>query len=377
MDDYVVVNGKRFRKGYTTGACAAGAAKASVLMLVSGRLAESVEIDTPAGVRLVLPVTDASVTPGGAVCAIVKDGGDDPDVTTGLRIFAEAAWKDGAGIEVGAGEGIGTVTLPGLKVEPGKPAINPAPMQMILKEVGEVLPEGKGVSIRLSVPGGKEAALRTYNPRLGITGGISIIGTTGIVTPMSEEAWKEALALELKVMWGKGVRLAVFVFGNYGESFAEERLRLQESSIIKVSNFVGYMLDRAAELGMEKLLLVGHMGKLVKVAAGIFHTHSRVADARMEILAAYAALEGASREVVSALYGCATTEAAIGIIKKHGLTSIFSRIVENTSKKCMDYCYGKIKIGSVLFHEEGSLLAMDQNAAGLIMEAGGSYGGQA
>ncbi len=373
MNDYVVVNGRRFRKGYTTGACAAGAAKASVLMLVLQRLEESVEVDTPAGIRLVLPVTDASILPEGARCSVVKDGGDDPDMTTGLRVFAEAAWKDSTGIDIQAGEGIGVVTLPGLKVEQGKPAINPVPMQMILKEVQEVLPQNKGVSIKLSVPGGAEAALKTYNPRLGIMGGISIIGTTGIVTPMSEEAWKEALALELKVMAAKGVKLAVFVFGNYGESFAVERLGLDASRIITISNFIGYMLDRVMELGIEKLLIIGHMGKLVKVSGGIFHTHSRVADARMEILAAYAALEGASKEMLLSLYGCKTTEGAIGIIKKNGLTGVFTRVVENTSKRCMEYCYGKINVGSILFHGDDALLALDKNAIELMKEAGCSY----
>lgn len=371
MDDYVVVNGKRFRKGYTTGACAAGAAKASVMILISGKTVESVEIDTPAGVRLVLPVTDTSISPERAKCSIVKDGGDDPDVTSKLRIFAEAAWKGGTGIDIQAGEGIGIVTLPGLKVEPGKPAINPVPMRMILKEVEEVLPENKGVSIKLSVPGGAEAALKTFNPRLGITGGISIIGTTGIVTPMSEDAWKETLALELKVMAAKGVKDAVFVFGNYGKSFAARKLGLDENRIITVSNFVGYMLDRAVELGMEKILMVGHIGKLVKVAGGIFHTHNRVADARMEILAAYAALEGASNQAVSRLYRCKTTEAAVGVINEYGLTGIFTRIVENVSERCMEYCYRNLKVGSVLFYKENSLLAVDKNGIELIKEAWG------
>lgn len=373
LDEYVVVNGRRFRKGYTTGSCAAAASKASALMLFSQKAVENAAIDTPAGVRLTLPVTDAAVLPDKARCSVVKDGGDDPDVTTGLKIYAEAERKGSPGIEVRTGEGIGIVTLPGLKVEVGKPAINPVPMQMILKEVEEVLPKKEGVIITLFVPGGAEAALKTYNPKLGIVGGISIIGTSGIVNPMSEEAWKEALAVELKVMAAKGAGFAVYVFGNYGESFIEERFGLDKSHRIKISNFIGYMLDKAVEYGLEKLLIVGHIGKLVKVAAGIFHTHSRVADGRMETLTAYAALEGAAADTVSRIYQCRTTEAAVEIIKEQGLSAVFTRIVENASGRCMAYAFGKLKVGSVLFYEDNTILAMDKNAMELIREAGGSY----
>lgn len=373
MDEYVVVNGRRFRKGYTTGSCAAAASKASTLMLFSQRAVEDVAIDTPAGIRLTLPVADVFVLPDRAGCSVVKDGGDDPDVTTGLKICAEALRKGSPGIEVQTGEGIGIVTAPGLKVEVGKPAVNPVPMQMILKEVREVLPENEGVVITLYVPGGAEAALRTYNPKLGIAGGISIIGTSGIVNPMSEEAWKEALALELKVMAAKGAGFAVYVFGNYGESFVEERFGLEKSFVIKISNFIGYMLDKAVEYGMEKILVAGHIGKLVKVAAGIFHTHSRVADGRMEILTAYAALEGADADIVSGIYRCRTTEAAVDIIKQYGFSGVFTRIAENASARCMEHAFGKLKVGSVLFYENNTILAMDKNAMELIREAGGSY----
>jgi cobalt-precorrin-5B (C1)-methyltransferase len=374
MEEYVVVNGRKFRKGYTTGSCAAAASKASVMMLFSGDAIGEVCIDTPAGVRLTLPVTDVSVTPDYVRCSVVKDGGDDPDDTTGLKIFAEARKKREAGIEILAGEGIGIVTLPGLKVEVGKPAINPAPEKMILKEVGEVLPEEVGVEIILSVPGGAEAALKTYNPKLGIVGGISILGTSGIVNPMSEEAWKEALALELKVLAAKGKRFAVYIFGNYGEDFVSENLGLDEENVIKISNFMGFMLDQAVECGLEKILIVGHLGKLVKVAAGIFHTHSRVADARMEIMAAYAALEGASTITVSQVYECRTTEAAAEIINQKGLQGVYDRIVSNVCTRCMEYVFNKIKVGCILFHQDNIALAMDENARKILDEAGSSYG---
>ena len=374
MESYVVINGKKYRKGYTTGSCAAAAAKAAVYMLFSGRLLDTVAIDTPAGVRLELPLVEKKSGKSSFSCAVVKDGGDDPDITTGLKIYACARLSPEPGIQVRAGEGIGIVTLPGLKVEVGKPAINPVPMRMILKEAGEVLPEGQGVEILFSVPGGEEVAKKTYNPRLGITGGISILGTTGIVEPMSEEAWKDSLALELNLMAAKGMKRAVYTFGNYGENFALSKLEVPEEQVITTSNFVGFMLDKAVEKGFEEIVLVGHLGKLVKVAAGIFHTHSRVADARLEILTAYASLEGCPGEVLREIYECRTTDAAAAIINAQGLTGVYDRLVSNVAKRCSEYTFGKIRVGAVLFNADDTLLAIDRNAEEILDKIRGFYG---
>lgn len=367
-DDYVTVGGRRLRKGYTTGTCAAAAAKAAAYMLVSGKVPDKVRVEIPSGARLELPLSDMLLGENFAECSVVKDGGDDPDVTTGLKIFARVELTGDGRISVEAGRGIGRVTLPGLKVEVGKPAINPVPMEMIARSVSEVLPEGKGAVITLSVPGGEEAAKKTYNPKLGIVGGISIIGTKGIVEPMSEEAWKEALALELNVLRNKGCSSCVFVFGNYGEDFAVNSLGVRKDRIIKIGNFVGYMLDRAAEYGFEGVLLIGHLGKLVKVAAGIFHTHSRTADARREILTAYAGLEGAFQEVLRRIYACRTTGEAALIIESEGLAGIYERIARNASERCGDYTYDKVKIGIALFNESNRLLHMDGRAEEIVMK---------
>jgi len=366
MENYVMVNGRKYRKGHTTGACAAAASKAAAAMLVSGQALKQISIDTPAGVKLHLPVLDIELGKESAKCAVIKDGGDDPDVTTGLKIFAEARFAGETGVRITAGEGIGTVTMPGLKVAPGQPAINPVPMRMILKEVAEVLPEDKSVEIMLTVPGGEEIAKKTYNARLGITGGISILGTTGIVHPMSEEAWKESLALELKVMAVGGLKNAVYIFGNYGEEFVASQLGVAPQSIIKTSNFVGFMLEKAVENRLESVLIAGHLGKLVKVAGGIFHTHSKVADARMEILTAYAALEGASHAETAEIYACRTTEAAAAVIDGKGLKKVYDRIVSNVSKRCSEYVFHKIRVGSVLFNSENVMLAMDDNAREIL-----------
>lgn len=366
MNDYVVVNGKKFRKGYTTGSCAAAASKAAVTMLVSGRAVDTVEIDTPAGIRLKLAVSDIFLSEGMARCSVVKDGGDDPDMTSGLKIFAEVRFTDKEGIAVKTGEGIGIATSPGLKVKAGEPAINPVPMKMILKEVSEVLPATKGVEILFSVPGGEEVAARTYNPRLGIMGGISILGTSGIVVPMSEEAWKDSLALELSVLSARGHTQVIFIFGNYGEDFVLGKLGLSGEAVVKTSNFIGFMLEKAMEYDIREILLAGHMGKLVKVAAGIFHTHSKVADARMEILAAYAALEGAGQDTVARIYGCKTTEGAAEIIKAHGLTGIYDRIAANAAKRSTEHTFGKIKVGAILFGADNEILAVDKAAEEMI-----------
>jgi cobalt-precorrin-5B (C1)-methyltransferase len=368
IDDYVTVAGKRLRKGYTTGSCAAAASKAATQMLVGGVQLAKVCINTPAGKNLELPLIDGVLGEGYAECAVIKDGGDDPDITTGLKIFAKAEYALDHQITVKAEEGIGTVTLPGLKVEVGRPAINPVPMRMIQEAVREVLPPDQGVIITLRVPGGEKLAQRTYNPKLGIIGGISIIGTTGIVEPMSEDAWKEALALELKVLKNKGYQTCVFVFGNYGQEFAVNFLGIGEVRVLKISNFVGYMLEKAVEYEFESLLIIGHLGKLVKVAGGIFHTHSRVADARMEILALYAALEGGSLDTVQKIYECKTTEAAARIINTAGLKGVYRRIAENTSRRCTEFTYQQLRIGTVLFNEDHTLLYTDQTAEAIILE---------
>jgi cobalt-precorrin-5B (C1)-methyltransferase len=367
MDEYRVVNGKRLRKGYSTGSCAAAAAKAAVWMLVRQQPMEQVEIDTPAGLRLKLSLTDVRLEQDRAGCAVVKDGGDDPDVTTGLKIVAEAVWAE-PGIHIAAGRGIGVVTEPGLKVPVGQPAINPVPHQMICKEVGEVLPAEQGVKVTLSVPGGETVALRTFNPKLGVVGGISILGSKGIVEPMSEEALKESLALELRIRSQKGLRKAVFVFGNYGEEVARQTLGLDNKYLIKIGNYLGSMLDAARADGFETVLVIGHLGKLVKVAAGIFQTHSRVADARLEILCAYAALAGASLAVLQEIINCRTTAAVAAIIERERLSGIYERIVNNASRHCRDYTGGALKVGVVLFNETHHLLACDPVGKQLIEE---------
>jgi cobalt-precorrin-5B (C1)-methyltransferase len=369
MDEfcYEAGTGKKLRKGYTTGSCAAGAAKAAVYLLCAGTAPDHVVIDTPGGYPLNLPVTDCRSEAGLARCSIVKDAGDDPDVTDGMKIFAEASLLDEANVVIEAGEGIGRVTLPGLKIPVGRPAINPVPLQMIETEVRRVLPWDKGARIIISAPGGGEIAGKTFNSKLGIIGGISILGTTGIVEPMSQEALKESLALKLSVMNSGHLTQAVFVFGNYGEIFARQRLGLASEYMVKIGNYLGFMLDKALEYGFREVLIVGHLGKLVKVAAGIFQTHSRVADARAEILCAYAALAGASQEAVQKIYECPTTEAMAAVMERYGVR-VYPQLAARVVKRCQEYVRQKIEIGAVLFKGADHLLAMDGAAEKIIRE---------
>lgn len=389
------VNGKELRRGYTTGTCAAAAAKAAAQMLFSGQEPESVEIDLPAGIRLALPVKEAKFSPEAASCAVQKDAGDDPDVTNGLFLVAEARPAK-EGIVLRAGRGIGIVTRPGLPVEMGQPAINPVPRRMILQAVREVLPPGQGVEITLSIPGGEEVAGRTFNPRLGIKDGLSILGTTGIVEPMSEEALKDSLRLEMKVLAAGGEDRLILVPGNYGENFVRENLGISRKpagrqsagedkqrmpaetpeipagtksvSVIKMSNYVGYALQAAVQLGFTRILLVGDIGKLIKVSAGIFNTHSREADARMEIMAAYAGLLGAGSNVIKRILEANTTAYAMDILEEEKIQGIYPLVTERVSRRIRDYTGHRAVIGTVLFANSRGLLAMDETGRQLAEE---------
>ncbi len=360
----VEIAGKLYKKGYTTGSCAAAAAKAAVKMLLEQREVSFVEIETPAGIGLELKTEDCRFDQREASCAIRKDAGDDPDVTDGIYIYASVLWSEGKDVEVLGGRGVGVVTKPGLKVSVGQAAINPGPLEMIKKEVRKVT--DRGIAVTIFVPDGEKTAEKTFNPRLGIEGGISIIGTSGIVTPMSEEAWKESVLLEMKMKRAEGFRHICFVFGNMGERFAVEELGISKEKIVIISNFVGYAMDSAVQLGFQSVLLVGHMGKLVKVAAGNFHTHSRISDARMETLCAFSAMEGAGKETIAALYQCVTTDGAEEIIEKNGLCGVYKKVADRAEERLRQRVCGGVETGCVLFDNTLRLLAKSSCADSLI-----------
>ncbi len=323
LERYKTVEGKPLRLGYTTGSCAAAAAKAAARALLAGEEPALVRLETPSGVTLELPVEGLARGESWASCGVRKDAGDDPDVTDGLLIRATVRGEPGPGplsVALAAGEGIGVVTLPGLDQPVGEPAINRVPREMILaalREEGERAGFSGRLTATISVPGGEEAARKTFNPRLGIVGGISILGTSGLVEPMSEAALVDTIRAELSVLAAAGERRVVLTPGNYGKEFFGQTV--PDRLAVKCGNFLGEALDAAVALGFEEVLLAGHLGKLVKLAGGLWNTHSKYGDCRMELLAAHAALLGAGRETVAALFAAPTTVRAGEVLAEAGL----------------------------------------------------------
>jgi cobalt-precorrin-5B (C1)-methyltransferase len=279
-------------KGFTTGAAAAAASVAAVRFLLD-RSCRDILLHLPTGRDVVIPVTGCLRTEKGAEAWVTKDAGDDPDVTHGAVLVSSVEMQEASGVTILGGKGVGVVTKPGLPVPPGKAAINPGPMALIRKSLEAELTQGNGALVSISIPNGEELAKRTYNPRLGIVGGLSILGTTGIVSPMSSEAIVGTIKSELSMLSASGANIACLVPGNYGRRMAM-LLGVPEKMIVNISNFAGDALAISGNLGFEKLLLIGQIGKFAKLSAGSLDTHSSKSDGRLEALAAYSALHGAS-----------------------------------------------------------------------------------
>lgn len=355
------------REGFTTGSCAAAAAKAATENLLTGECPKEVTIEIPGGHRLILPV----IYRGKGSFAVIKDAGDDPDVTHGLAVVVKVELGTEPGpIQFIAGEGVGTVTLPGLKIPPGQPAINPVPRQMIQRELRAIIGQ-RAAQVIISIPGGEKIASKTFNPRLGIMNGLSILGTSGIVRPMSQEAITESIALEISVKQAQGNRALALTFGASGEKVIGRAFGIPIDKIVQISNYVGFALHKAADLGLTNVLLSGHPGKLVKVAGGIFQTHSHVADARLEILCAHAALLGAPTEVIRHLYNANTTEAAIDIIHAYGLDVIWPRLAETAVQRCQLEIGGKLQVAAAFVDNNGRVLGQSDNTPLVVKEVKG------
>ena len=300
--------------------------------------------DRPDGERVTLAIEWAErVRQGCARAAVVKDAGDDPDVTDGMTVVAEvevAAAADAVAARppaVGfvAGPGVGTVTRAGLQIPPGEPAINPVPRRMIAAAVRAVLPD-EPVRVTVSIPGGEQAARRTFNERLGVVGGLSVLGTSGRVIPRSEDAWMRSLLPQVDVALADGNDTVYLTPGGFGERAARERFGAAETQIVQCSNFVGDLLDRCVDAGMAQVVLVGHAGKLVKVAAGVWNTHSRVADARLETLAALAAAAGAPPTLVVRILELPTAEAAVDVLADAGLDEVWDDVAERAARRASE-----------------------------------------
>ena len=338
MDEYLYFRGKKLRYGYTTGSSATAATKAALMYILDDSKHDipEVTIKLPSGNPLTISVNSLEKKENSVLASVIKDGGDDPDVTHGLEIYSKVSLRNDSKINIFGGIGVGKVTKKGLPIAPGNSAINPVPLKMIRETVEEMLPEGLGADVEIFVPKGEETAKKTLNAKLGIIGGISILGTTGIVKPMSEESWKASLAIELKMaLENTGNGEAIFLFGNRGKQYLSDNFEDNTSQAIVISNFVGYMFDRACEFEAKKIYFIGELGKFVKVAGGIFHTHSRVSDAKMEILTANALLVGESTENMKKIMASNTTEEATKYIEK---TEVYNLLAEKAKQKCEEYC---------------------------------------
>ena len=352
---------QHLKSGYTTGACAAAAVKASLLFLFDNRRVDAVELTALDGTPLEIPIKNIRRLDDETIRAeVVKFSGDDPDITDGISIFTTVRLIEGGEIKFIGGEGVGRVTKPGLQLSIGEPAINPGPRKLIRNVVDE-FKRGLGVEVTIEIPNGVELARRTLNPTLGIEGGLSIIGTTGVLRPMSEDAFKRSLVPQIDVAIADGFRSLIFVPGNIGRRSALD-LKFPRGAVIETSNFIGFMLEAAVERHVENVLLLGHIGKLAKVAAGVFHTHNRVGDGRLETIAAYAAAEGLENSAVKKILECRTTEEAIEIIAENNCESVYNAIAERASRRAERYVFGELRVGTILTAFDGRILGIDQNA---------------
>ena len=370
MEEYQFSQGKNLRCGYTTGSCATAAAKAAATMLLTGERVATVRIDTPKGVVLELEPLEVELAEQYVSCAIRKDSGDDPDDTNGVLVFAKVEKVAEPGVHIEGGVGVGRVTKPGLACAVGGPAINPTPRRMITAEVGSVMEQvgySEGLLVTISIPEGVEIAKKTFNPRLGIIGGLSVLGTSGIVEPMSEKALIETMYVEMRAQKARGNKHLLVFFGNYGEDFTRDVMQLDLEGAVTCSNFVGELLDYAVFLGFETLLLIGHSGKLVKLAQGVMNTHSKYADCRTELFALEAMFHGVSIEVGQEIYHCLTTDEVTKILKRE---QIFEPVMDKVTERIDFYMqhrvHGKIKTAAFMFSNVYGILGKTKAADELI-----------
>lgn len=390
------------RYGFTTGSCAAAAAKAAAYMLLTGQKKEEITIKTPKGILYHAEILDIVRRENEVSCAVEKDGGDDPDITSGAWIYAKVAYADtdseraadletitgeeeyhageeiceteeatsdvrgGQRIRIEGGTGVGRVTRKGLDQPVGYAAINHVPREMIQKEVAEVCKLADfqgGLTVKISVPEGEELAARTFNPRLGIVGGISILGTSGIVEPMSSRAIVDTIRVELRQRRAEGYDYVAVSPGNYGLNFMKRTYGYDLDRSVKCSNFIGETIDMAVEMGFRKMLLTGHVGKLIKVAGGIMNTHSKEADCRMELLAAFCVRERIEILQICQILECATTQEAIPILKESGkLQQVMDRVAQRICFYMENRAGGKLEAECVLYANEFGELAKSGKA---------------
>ena len=384
MKEFVTVDGKELRLGYTTGSCAAAASKAAATMILTGRRLEGIKLKTPKGIELELNVEDITIeyddSTGEPVlvrCAIRKDSGDDPDVTNGALVYSQVTLTDLKGeVDIDGGYGVGRVTKPGLDQPVGNAAINSVPRKMItenLQEVARELSYGGGFKVVISIPLGVELARKTFNPRLGIEGGISVIGTTGIVEPMSERALIDTIKVELTQKKELGYEYVLLTPGNYGSDFIRDGIGIDPEMAVQTSNFIGDSIDMCVQLGFKGALLIGHIGKLVKIAGNMLNTHSKYGDCRMEILGSAAAVYGVKPETARYILGCAACDEAVRVMREEGIDEealqlVSDRIEHNLDNRAFKACAigQSFEVGAIMFSKEYGKLGETAKAQELL-----------
>ena len=348
---------KKSKFGYTTGSCAAAGAYSALYYLKFGEKLSYVEIENLNGDKLIIPIEKIEKCGNKAKAVVIKDAGEDIDITNGIEIITEIELKKGKkDVIIKGGEGVGIVTKDGLQVKKGEPAINPKPKEMIRNNLLKLLNDDEVAEVTISIPKGKELAKKTLNPKLGIVKGLSILGTTGIVRPMSNEAYMNSLAPQIDVALANGYKKLIFVPGNIGTKYAKQLLNANDDEIIEVSNFWGFMLDKAKEKGVEEILIFGHAGKIIKLAGGIYNTHSKVADCRNEILAAYSSLFIDDKEAIKKILFSNTTEEVIKILEEKGiLNDVFNLIAKRVVERLSERWKG-IKFSCMVVDMKGNVL---------------------
>lgn len=370
MEELFIYRGaQKLRCGFTTGSCAAAAAKAAAQMLLTRKIVGSVRIITPKGIPLDITVCDQEISRNSASCAVIKQSGDDPDVTAGIKICACVA-KIPKDIIITGGKGIGKVTKSGLDQKPGNYAINSVPRQMIadsLSDIARIFDYSGGFHVTVSAPEGEEIARKTFNPRMGIVGGISIIGTTGIVEPMSSSALVDTIRAEANMRRAAGHRFLLLTVGNFSEDFLRLRNESLSQRCVTCSNFIGDAIDIGVSLGFDGILLIGHIGKLVKLGSGIMNTHSAYADGRMETLITCGALAGVPAEILREIDQCVTTDAALEILGNTGFEeAVFCELSSRISRYMSARAKGLVKTGALVFGKNNRVLFQTGDAETLI-----------
>lgn len=342
---------KSLKTGVTTGTCAAGAAKAAAMILKGMQSPETVDITLPDGSTVTLDVANTEQTTDGASATVKKYAGDDPDVTDGVLVHVSVSYIEGNEVVIAAGIGVGTVTKPGLAIPPGQPAINPAPRSMITQAVREVT--NRGVEVTVSIPGGEELARKTFNPRLGIVGGLSVLGTSGIVRPFSTSALRDSLKCSLSVVWACKIRNPVLVPGRIGSRAAQRHFGVSDEHVVEVSNEWGFMLEQSLQYDFQYLLVMGHPGKMAKLADNQWDTHSKRSRSAIPMVVSMAE-HSLGRPMEDAI----TVEGIFARLDKADSDKLGSKLADAVRQAVTNRIKNKFPVAAALVNLQGDLLGV-------------------